>query len=115
MSYKYIGSATTPLEIAKLLQRRRYELGISGETLSNIAGLADRHLSKIECGSKGLGTMSLPTLLSALGCQLILVANNEMLPRIVSKNIGSTKYKYKKILSEKDTGLRFELCEVIKN
>ncbi len=88
MAYKLVGSATTPVEIAKLLQRRRYELGISGEALGNIAGLADRHLSKIECGSKGLGSMSLPTLLSALGCELILVADDEKLPKIIRNYVN---------------------------
>lgn len=91
MGYQLIGSATTPLEIAKLLQRRRYELGITGDALSNIAGLADRHLSKIECGTKGLGSMSLPTLLSALGCRLILEANDEQLPKIVRDYIKDNK------------------------
>lgn len=88
MGYRMIGAATTPLEIGRLLQRRRYELGISGDTLSNVAGLADRHLSKIECGTKGLGSMSLPTLLSALGCQLILVADDEKLPKIVKHYVS---------------------------
>lgn len=88
MGYKLVGSATTPVEIAKLLQRRRYELGISGEALGNIAGLADRHLSKIECGTKGLGSMSLPTLLSALGCKIILVADDKKIPNQVRNCLG---------------------------
>ena len=91
MSYRLIGFATTPLEIARLLQKRRYELGITGDVLSNIAGLADRHLSKIECGSKGLGSMSLPTLLSALGCRLILVADDEKLPKIVKRYVSENQ------------------------
>ncbi len=96
MAYKLVGSATTPIEIAKLLQRRRYELGISGEALGNIAGLADRHLSKIECGSKGLGSMSLSTLLSALGCQLILVADDEKLPKILKRYVSKNQSDYSK-------------------
>ena len=91
MGYRIIGYATTPIEIAKLLQIRRYELGISGDVLGNIAGLADRHLSKIECGTKGLGGMSLPTLLTALGCQLVLVADDEKLPKVVKNYVDTIK------------------------
>jgi hypothetical protein len=94
MSYRFIGSATTPLEIASLLQRRSYELGISGDALGNVAGLADRHPSKFECGTKGLGSMNPLTLLTVLGCKLILVCDDKKLPNIIRSYINSTKYKH---------------------
>lgn len=51
---------------------RRHELGLSQIAIDEIAGLADRYLSKIEAGTKRLGVMSLSSLLPALGLELVI-------------------------------------------
>ena len=86
-----IGHAYSPNEIAKLIARRRYQLGISSRHLDQIAGLADGHTSKIECGSKKLGDISLPALLATLGLRLAVVADDESLPLQTQYARGSSK------------------------
>ena len=76
----FIGHAYSPNEIVKLKAKRRYQLGISSRHLDQIAGLADSHTSKIECGSKQLGDIPLPALLATLGLKLAVVADDESLP-----------------------------------
>jgi len=86
-----IGHAYSPNEIAKLIAKRRYQLGISSRHLDQIAGLADGHTSKIECGSKKLGDISLPALLATLGLRLTVVADDESLPLQTQYARGSSK------------------------
>ncbi len=86
-----IGHAYSPNEIAKLIARRRYQLGISSRHMDQIVGLADGHTSKIECGSKKLGDISLPALLATLGLRLTVVADDESLPLQTQYARGSSK------------------------
>lgn len=77
---RIIGTAKSSTEIVKLMAVRRNELGITGRQLDQIAGLADGHTSKIECGTKNLGQISLPTLLETLGLKLAIIADDSALP-----------------------------------
>jgi hypothetical protein len=59
--------------------------------MDQIVGLADGHTSKIECGSKKLGDISLPALLATLGLRLTVVAYDESLPLQTQYARGSSK------------------------
>jgi hypothetical protein len=57
-------------ELLAALRARRDELQISNETIDDIAGLAERHTSKLLAAnfpSRSLGKVSFPLLLGALG------------------------------------------------
>jgi transcriptional regulator with XRE-family HTH domain len=88
---KVIGYATSPAEIVALLEQRRYALGVSQLDLDAIAGLADGHTSKIACGTKAIGRISLPNLLAALGLRLAVVEDDEWLPSQTVAYIDSSK------------------------
>lgn len=77
---RLIGLPNSPEEIVECLAARRYELGITQRAIDQIAGLADGHTSKIECGTKRLGDISLPALLATLGLRIAIVAEDERLP-----------------------------------
>jgi transcriptional regulator with XRE-family HTH domain len=84
---KVVGSAMSLMELVALLAERRYSLGLTSRDLEEAAGLADGHLSKIECGTKRLGHVTLPTLLSALGCRLLLIADDAAIPDVVKAEL----------------------------
>lgn len=86
-----LGHAQSTSELAKLIAARRYQLGISSRHLDQIAGLADGHTSKIECGSKKLGDISLPALLATLGLKLAVVVDDDSLPLQTQFARGSSK------------------------
>jgi hypothetical protein len=94
---RIIGTAKSPTEIAKLMAVRRNELGITGRQLDQIAGLADGHTSKIECGTKNLGHISLPILLDALGLKLTIVADDATLPSQTRRALGSKRVAQHKL------------------
>jgi hypothetical protein len=50
---------------------------ISQAALDVLAGLASGHSAKILCGKRGPGRVSLPALLDALGCSLLLVEDTD--------------------------------------
>jgi len=86
-----IGFASTPDEIVALLARRRYELGMTSRAVETVAGLADGYVSKIECGTKSLGRVSLPTLLAAYGLRLAVVEDEAGLPARTRAFIGTAR------------------------
>ena len=88
---KVIGFAVTLTELVALLAERRYSLGITSLALDAAAGLADGHCSKIECGTKRLGPISLPTLLSSLGLKIALVESDEPLPLPIAAILNTSK------------------------
>ena len=53
---KVLGYATSLSELVALLAERRYALGITSRDLDAAAGLADGHVSKIECGLSASAT-----------------------------------------------------------
>ena len=86
---KIVGYASTPFEIAQVLAKRRYQLGLTGRCLDQVAGLADGHTTKLESAVKTLGQISLPTLLAALGCRLALVADDAAIPDRTREYMGT--------------------------
>jgi hypothetical protein len=82
----YVGSIP---ELVPLLAERRYALGITSLDLDAAAGLADGHVSKIECGLKRLGHISLPTLLAQPWLKLALVESDEPLLRSITALLSS--------------------------
>ncbi len=59
--------------LARALADRRKELGLSQLATDAIAGFHDGYTGKLECGLKHLGSMSLPSILGALGLKLALI------------------------------------------
>ncbi|MFO1136046.1 MAG: hypothetical protein U1E30_12785 [Rhodoblastus sp.] len=78
---EFEGEITTCDDLRRALQRRRQLLGVTSREFDDLAGLAPGHMSKLECGLRGLGQVSLPTVLSALGLRIVLVEAGEGLPR----------------------------------
>jgi hypothetical protein len=52
------------------------------DSVDQVAGLADRHTSKLICGIKRYGPMSLTATLGALGLALVVVEDTEQFQRI---------------------------------
>jgi hypothetical protein len=75
-------------ELLTALRARRDELQISNETIDDIAGLAERHASKIlapNFPSRGLGRISFPLILGALGmgiARVEIVEDPEAIARV---------------------------------
>jgi hypothetical protein len=63
----------------------RAELNTTYDSVDAVAGLADRHTSKLLCGLKGYGPMSLTVTLQTLGLALIVVSDDEALERVRSR------------------------------
>jgi hypothetical protein len=79
----FANGITSPEELRRELARRRREVGLPQLLFDRVAGLADGHTGKLECGTKTFGRMSLPTVLSALGLRLALVEAPEGVPATV--------------------------------
>lgn len=87
--FRLIATAETPQEIADALNRRRQELSLSMNDIDAIIGFAERYSSKIFAANynKSLGKLSLQAMLSALGCKLCVVADENALPPITRRAI----------------------------
>lgn len=74
---EYTEPIQTYEDLLHRLRCRRNELGLSQLDLDQICGFQDGYTGKLELGhrpsGRGLGDMSLPTLLDALGVRLQLV------------------------------------------
>jgi hypothetical protein len=62
--------ASSTADIVNIVRQRQDELNIACLTIDEIAGLAQGHYSKITCGLKGLGLMSVFVVLGALGLRI---------------------------------------------
>lgn len=65
-------------ELVAALRKRRVDLGLSQMTVDNMSGLQSGYTGKLEANprsdhARGLGRVSMPLLLSALGCAMVLV------------------------------------------
>jgi hypothetical protein len=60
-------------DLIEALRRRAVELDLSHIGADALAGLPAGYTSKLLCGMKGLGDISLPALLDALGVKLVLI------------------------------------------
>lgn len=67
----YVACKTYPELILALVARRR-ALGLSQEAVSEMAGVPDRYVNKIEANMRMLGPLSLPTVLGALRLTLFV-------------------------------------------
>src|SRR5690348_10753754 len=70
--------------LIEALRARKHELDVSCLTLDHVAGLASGHSGKLlgQGLTKGLGDVSLPLLLDALGLKLLLVPDDERLAKV---------------------------------
>lgn len=87
-----VGECSSISELMKLIAARRYELRIASLALDHAVGVADGYVSKLECGVKRPGDMSLPALLVALGLKLQVVADDDALPARVGALVGTSRY-----------------------
>jgi hypothetical protein len=62
-------------ELVAAFRARLAELQMSHLGTDVVAGLAAGHVSKLLCGDKRFGLISLGAMLDALGCDLVLVEN----------------------------------------
>jgi transcriptional regulator with XRE-family HTH domain len=59
-------------QLTEALAARRRFLGLRQLDADEKSGLMSRYVGKIECGTRKLGDLSLPMLLAALNCDLLL-------------------------------------------
>lgn len=88
--YHLLGTAETPKEIARALNVRREQLGLTLSELNDACGFADRYLGKIfaENYRKHFGEQSMPATLAALGCKIVVVLDEEAeLPPVIRRAI----------------------------
>lgn len=84
----FASSISTINELRQHLARRRREIGITQRDFDDLIGVTSGYASKLECGVRGFGDVSLPAYLSALGLRLALVEADEPLPRCVRTFLG---------------------------
>jgi transcriptional regulator with XRE-family HTH domain len=65
-------------DLRSAVAMRRHELGLTQLEVDDIAGLQSGYLSKLECGLKNFGPMSLDAVLGALGLEIVLVRSGEV-------------------------------------
>jgi predicted transcriptional regulator len=63
--------------LRRAIAERRREIGLTQWEANYRAGLADGHWSKLECGTKNMGILSLPLVLETLGAVLVLKPKEE--------------------------------------
>jgi hypothetical protein len=68
-----IGTAADYAQLRTLIDSRRKSLGLTMLDLDDLAGVQSGYSSKIICGSKHFGNMSLGSILGALGIELAAV------------------------------------------
>jgi hypothetical protein len=69
-------------DIVAVLRQRQADLNISWQTLDALAGLADGHASKLGCGTKGFGFLTLFLVIPALGLRLVIEEDPEMTAKL---------------------------------
>lgn len=88
--FRLLGEAETPQQIADALNIRRQELGLTLFELNEATGFAGNYASKLFAKgyNKNLGSQSMPAMLSALGCRLVVVCDEEAtLPAVVRRTL----------------------------
>jgi hypothetical protein len=87
-------------ELVNLVRRRQEELGVACVTIDQVAGLADGHFSKLTCGIKRFGPMSIFLVLSALGLRIRIEEDPEatarLAPRWLPRNESYAANGYKR-------------------
>jgi hypothetical protein len=93
--FRLLGEAQTPKEITDALNIRRRELGITLVELNEAVGFAGGYSAKLFAKGyrKYLGQESMPAMLSALGCRLVVVCDEQAeLPAIVRRTLNEKTY-----------------------
>ena len=67
-------------EVVKLLVQRRLQLGITQDELNHMLGVADRLVSKWECGIRTPSSFHLYCWADALESKMTVIANDNNLP-----------------------------------
>jgi transcriptional regulator with XRE-family HTH domain len=67
-------------QLTQALAARRRSLGLRQLDADEKSGLASGYVGKIECGTRKLGDLSLPMLLAAYDCDLILAPRAAVSP-----------------------------------
>jgi hypothetical protein len=62
-------------DIRALIRSRLDELGVTHELADELTGMASGYTSKLMCGLKNVGAISLPAYLDALGIGLVAVVD----------------------------------------
>jgi hypothetical protein len=65
-------------ELRSAFAVRQRELGLTHLEVDDIAGLQTGYFSKLQCGLKNFGPMSLDAVLGALGVEIVLVRSDEV-------------------------------------
>jgi hypothetical protein len=69
-------------DLVAIVRKRQDELNISCETVDQLAGLADRHYSKLTSKVKGFGFLSTFVVLAALGLRLRVEEDPDAIARL---------------------------------
>ena len=72
-------------DVVKRLIKRRLQLGITQDDLNHMLGVADRLVSKWECGVRTPTSFHLYCWADALGSVITIVANDNNLPTVESE------------------------------
>jgi hypothetical protein len=72
---RLLATIATHADLVAAFRARIVELDVTHLGIDAVSGLADGHTSKLMCGDKGFGPVSLFAMLDALGCDLVLVEN----------------------------------------
>jgi hypothetical protein len=73
MADRRLATIRSHTDLIDALRNRAVELELTHLATDALAGLAHGHTGKLFCGTRGLGNVSLPALLDALGVSLVLV------------------------------------------
>jgi hypothetical protein len=92
-----IAVCETLSDVAGGLDLRRRELNLSNLALDDASGLQTGYSSKIFCGMKRLGDVSLPSMLGALGCRLVLVSDDSWVPNVTARYAGHSPRSFARL------------------
>ncbi len=88
-----VASVATYADLVCALRNRRLDLGLTQLVLDDCAGTQDGYTSKCEARLKKWGEMSLGAVMGALGCKLVLIADDSSIPATVRANLYTSKCK----------------------
>ena len=74
------------MDLGEQIRRRRNELGISREELANLASVTRSQLERIETESGGLYAVRVRNIVTALGCELVLVPAGQDAQRLIDEH-----------------------------
>lgn len=74
------------MDLGEQIRRRRNELGLSREELANLTGLTRSQLERIETDSAGVFSGRVRNLVTALGCDLVLIPAGQDAQRIINEH-----------------------------